>query len=377
MVTLEEVFVANGIAVLMMFFLLRCRRKSRETIHVEDKLYDTMAVINLLGAVFETISFLVDGQNMVGGRVLNILSSSLSFVGTVSIGFLWCQYVELRIYRNYKHAMRKAKFVMIPWVVEVAAIVCNLFVPGILFTVSPENVYQRSSGALLGYITLVIYFAYSTYLVYSSKSRGINLNFFPVLFFIGPCLAGVVFQLFFYGITTSWVSVAIAMTFVQMQQYAGNLYTDELSGLYNRRFLNGILAKRDPADAKSMYGIMMDLDDFKSINDRFGHNAGDRAICAFGDILFKSMPSNGFAIRFAGDEFIVLLFGTDENGVQSTIQEIQNSIAQFNQTGGKPFSLSASMGCARFGAEDDTESFMRRMDEKMYEEKRKFHQQAH
>ena len=94
MVTLEEVFVANGIAVLMMFFLLRCRRKSRETIHVEDKLYDTMAVINLLGAVFETISFLVDGQNMVGGRVLNILSSSLSFVGTVSIGFLWCQYVE-------------------------------------------------------------------------------------------------------------------------------------------------------------------------------------------------------------------------------------------------------------------------------------------
>lgn len=374
MVVLEEVFVANGIAVLMMFFLLRCRRRNREAIHTEDKLYDAMAVINLLGAVFETISFLVDGQDIVGGRVLNILSSSLSFIGTVTIGFLWCLYVELRIYRNYRRTMRKAKLVMIPWVVEVAAVVCNLFVSGILFTVSQDNVYQRSDGALLGYVTLVIYFVYSVYLVYSSKNRGINLNFFPVLFFVGPCLAGVLLQLFFYGITTSWVSVAVALTFVQMQQYAGNLYTDELSGLYNRRFLNGMLSRRDSADEKTLYGIMMDMDDFKGINDHFGHNAGDRAICAIGDILFKSVPSNGVAIRFAGDEFIVLLSGADESSVQETMQEIKRSISQFNQGGSEQFSLSASMGCTHFGTEDNAESFMRRMDERMYEEKRKFHQ---
>ena len=267
MIVFEEIAVANGSTVLMMFFLLRCRRRSRETIHAEDKLYDAMAVVNLLGAIFETVSFLVDGRNITGGRVINIITTSLCFIGTVSIGFLWCLYVGLHIYRNYKRTMHKAKIIIIPWLIEVAAVICNLFVPGILFTVSQDNLYQRCEGALLGYVTLVIYFAYSIYLVYSSKRRGFNLNFFPVLYFIGPCLAGVIVQLFFYGVTTSWISVAIAMTFVQMQVYAGNLYTDELSGLYNRRFLNGILTRRNPLKEKSLYGIMMDMDDFKSVND--------------------------------------------------------------------------------------------------------------
>ena len=375
MIVFEEIAVANGSAVLMMFFLLRCRCRSRETIHAEDRLYDAMAVVNLLGAIFETVSFLVDGRNIIGGRVINIITTSLCFIGTVSIGFLWCLYVGLHIYRNYKRTMHKAKIIVIPWLIEVAAVICNLFAPGILFTVSQDNLYQRCEGALLGYVTLVIYFAYSVYLVYSSKRRGFNLNFFPVLYFIGPCLAGVIVQLFFYGVTTSWISVAIAMTFVQMQVYAGNLYTDELSGLYNRRFLNGILTRRNPLKEKSLYGIMMDMDDFKSVNDNYGHNAGDRAICAIGDILFESVPSDGVAIRFAGDEFIILLYGASENGVLSTMQEIKENISRFNQSASEPFTLSASMGYTKFvAADDDMESFMGRMDEKMYEAKRKYHQ---
>ncbi len=373
MVVLEEIFAANGIAVLMMLFLLRCRHKNRETIRIEDRLYDAMAVINLLGAVFETISFLVDGQDIAGGRALNILSSSLSFIGTVSIGFLWCLYVELRISRGSRQALHRTRLLVIPWAVEAAAVVCNLFVSGILFTVSPENVYHRSSGALLGYVTLAIYFIYSIYSVCRSKKQGNTLNFFPVLFFIGPCLAGVLLQFFFYGITASWVSVAIALTFVQMQLYAANLYTDELSGLYNRRYLNGILSKRDPSDENSLYGIMMDMDDFKSINDSFGHNAGDRAIRTVGEILFRSVPPSAVAIRFAGDEFIVLLPGADENEAQAAMHEIRSGISSFNRVGSEPFLLSASMGCARFRAEDDVESFMRRMDERMYADKRKKH----
>lgn len=373
MTDLKEILVANGMAVLMTIFLLLCRRKNRETIHIEDRLYDGMVVANLLGAVFETVSFLVDGQDIDGGRMINLLSNSLCFIGTVSIAFLWCLYVDVRVYRNYKRTMRRAKIVMLPWLAEVAAVICNLFVSGVLFTVSQDNVYQRSNGALIGYITLVLYFSYSIYLVYHSKNQGINLNFFPVLLFIGPCFAGVLIQLFCYGITTSWVSVAIALMFVQMQIYAGNLYTDELSGLYNRRYLNCILAKMEYSEEMSLYGIMMDMDNLKTINDNFGHSTGDRAICAIGDILFKSIPSNGAAIRFAGDEFIVLLSDADEDAVRSTIQEINCRISRFNESCTELFALSTSIGYARFNEGDDAKSFMNHMDEKMYEEKQKYH----
>ena len=376
MVVLKEIAVANGIAVMLMWFLLICRRKNRENIHTEDKLYDGMAYVNLFGALCETVSFFVDGQDIAGGIAMNYISNSLCLIGTVSIAVLWCLYVDLRIYRNYRRTQRKVKFIMIPWLIELVVIIYNLFGTGILFNVSEDNIYSRGDGAFIGYLTLVIYFAYSIHMVYHSKNQGINLNFFPILSFIGPCFIGVVVQLFCYGISTSWVSVAIALTFVQMQSYAENIYTDELSGLYNRRYLNGILEKREQKEVSnraSLYGIMMDLNDFKEINDMFGHSKGDSAICMIGNILFKSIPDGGIAIRYAGDEFIVLLPGADEANTQTTIDEINKNITNFNESGSEPFTLSAAMGYAQFEEHDSAETFLTHMDARMYEAKRKYH----
>ena len=365
--------MANGLTVLMMWFLLLCRRKNRESLHVGDKIYDGMAIVNLLGALSETIAFLVDGKQFIGSRQINYVSNSICFIGTVSIGLLWCLYVELRIYRNYKRIFKKVRLVMLPWVVEVIMVLCNLPGTGIMFKISEENIYQRATGALVGYISLIIYFAYSIYLVHQSKKQGINLNFFPVIYFVGPCFAGVLIQFLFYGITSSWVLVAVALLFVQMQSYAESLYMDELSGLYNRRYLNAILTEKKITSGKSLYGIMMDVNSFKYINDNFGHSMGDKAICTLGNILFRSIPDCGMAIRYAGDEFIVLLSGVDTESVLVTMDEINHNLSQFNESKIEPFTLSVSMGYAEFGEGDDTEAFLMHMDEKMYEEKRKYH----
>ena len=357
----------------MMWFLLLCRRKNRESLHVGDKIYDGMAIVNLLGALSETIAFLVDGKQFIGSRQINYISNSICFIGTVSIGLLWCLYVELYIYRNYKRIFKKVRLVMLPWAVEVIMVLCNLPGTGIMFKISEENIYQRATGALVGYISLIIYFAYSIYLVYQSRRQGINLNFFPVLYFIGPCFAGVLIQFLFYGITSSWVLVAVALLFVQMQSYAESLYMDELSGLYNRRYLNAILTEKKITSGKSLHGIMMDVNDFKYINDNFGHSMGDKAICTLGNILSRSIPDGGMAIRYAGDEFIVLLSGVDTESVLATMDEINHNLSLFNESRTEPFNLSVSMGYAEFGAGDDTEAFLMHMDEKMYEEKRKYH----
>ena len=372
-IVLEEILMANGLTVLMMWFLLLCRRKNRESLHVGDKIYDGMAIVNLLGALSETIAFLVDGKQFIGSRQINYVSNSICFIGTVSIGLLWCLYVELRIYRNYKRIFKKARFVMFPWVVEVIMVLCNLLGTGIMFKISEGNIYQRAAGAIVGYISLIIYFAYSIYLVHQSKKQGMNLNFFPVIYFVGPCFAGVLIQFLFYGITSSWVLVAVALIFVQMQSYAENLYMDELSGLYNRRYLNAVLTERKITIGKSLYGIMMDVNDFKYINDNFGHSMGDKAICTLGNILLRSIPDGGIAILYAGDEFIVLLSGVDTERVLATMDEINHNLSQFNESKIEPFTLSVSMGYAEFGAGDDTEAFLMHMDEKMYEEKRKYH----
>lgn len=236
--------MANGLTVLMMCYLLSCRRKNRESLHTEDKVYDGIAKVNILGAVAETISFLVDGKSFIGCRQLNYIFNSLCFIGTVSMGLLWCLYVNLRIYRNYKKISEKMAVMMIPWMIEVVMVLGNLIRPGIMFKVSADNVYQRTGGALAGYITLIIYLAYSLYMVYHSRKQGVSLSYFPVFYFVCICFAGVLIQLVFYGVTSSWLLTAVTLIFTQMQLYAENIYMDELSGLYNRRYLKAVLAKK-------------------------------------------------------------------------------------------------------------------------------------
>ena len=373
MIVFEEIIMANGIAVLMMLFLLSYRRRSKKKIHASDKIYNVMAIIVLLGALCETLSFWVDGKSISCGRALNYMSNSLCFVGTVSVGFLWCLFVDLRVRKNNRRTFHNAKIVAIPWLIEILAVIYNLFGTGFLFTVSEDNIYQRSAFVALAYITLILYFAYSVFIVLDSRRTTLQLDFFPVQYFITPCLAGVAIQFFFYGITSSWVSVAIAMIFVQMQNDSENLLTDALSGLYNRRYLNAVLSKKDTLKGKPLFGIMMDVNDFKIINDKLGHSTGDQAIRVMGDILLKSMPYGGMPIRYGGDEFVVLMSDVTRGCADRTYDEINRNIEKFNEAGIEKFKISISVGRAKLGEDGDVEKFLTSMDERMYEAKRLYH----
>ena len=373
---LEEIFIANGASIIMMAFLLDCRRRNRESIHVDDRIYDWMAIVTFLGAAIETLSFIIDRKSFAGARVLNYLTNSLCYLGTSAIGFLWCLYVDLHIYKNHARYHRNIRIVAIPLLLELGCLLYNLFRNGFMFSVSADNVYSRGTFSIIGYMVLYIYFIYSIYLVYRSKRDGVNLDFFPIFYFVGPCVLGVVIQFLRYGITCSWISVAISLTFVQMQVYSENISTDSLSGLYNRRYLDCILARKDRLAQKPIYGIMMDVNDFKEINDRYGHSMGDQAIRVIGNILAKSLPDGGIPIRYAGDEFVALLICENPNAVFETMTEINRRLDVLNRSGAEPFKISVSMGQAKLDP-NNSEIFLREMDERMYEEKRRYHQLMH
>ncbi len=70
---------------------------------------------------------------------------------------------------------------------------------------------------------------------------------------------------------------------------------------------------------------------------------------------------------------MVLLSGVDTDCALFTMKEIRQNLEKFNESQTEPFTLSVSMGYAEFGPDDDAETFLKRMDERMYEEKRKYH----
>lgn len=115
---------------------------------------------------------------------------------------------------------------------------------------------------------------------------------------------------------------------------------DETSGLFNRKYMNFYLEKAHKTNPRQLYGIMMDVNDFKKINDRYGHSMGDRAIREIGKILSASLPEDAVAIRMAGDEFIILLSRGNGKMLEDTRAAIEDGLRHFNQTTTAPFKLS-------------------------------------
>ncbi|MBW1935805.1 MAG: GGDEF domain-containing protein [Deltaproteobacteria bacterium] len=93
------------------------------------------------------------------------------------------------------------------------------------------------------------------------------------------------------------------------------IFEDELTGLYNRRFLFNYFQhdiKWDSLEANPVSLIMVDLDHFKNINDTYGHDVGDQALVWVANLLREVAGKDNLPIRYAGDEFMILLPRADK-----------------------------------------------------------------
>ncbi len=150
---------------------------------------------------------------------------------------------------------------------------------------------------------------------------------------------------------------------------------DELTGLYNRRgFFE--LGKKEFEVQRELRGkfilFFMDLDGLKSINDTFGHDAGDLAIKEFGNILIKVFRESDIVARLAGDEFTIIALDAEKKSVENLITRIDAIISDFNINSSAPFKLSASSGYSIYSGEPNIsfEDLIEMADKKLYIRKR-------
>lgn len=150
---------------------------------------------------------------------------------------------------------------------------------------------------------------------------------------------------------------------------------DELTGIPNRRgFMmlaqNSLtIFERQEIPATLVY---IDLNNFKPINDQWGHAEGDRALRAFAELLQSSIRSSDLVARLGGDEFVVLLTNTGAEMAQAVVDKLGAAISLHNEKAGAEYELCFSQGLVEFDAErhPTIDTLLAEADSRMYQSKR-------
>ncbi len=134
---------------------------------------------------------------------------------------------------------------------------------------------------------------------------------------------------------------------------------DGMTKLYNRRFLEEFIdtVMKQAVRGNETYSIMMlDIDFFKMVNDTYGHDVGDKVIVSLAKILNESIRESDLAIRYGGEEFVIMLHNADEEGAQMVAQKIHDAFGalKFTVEGGQVMQKTISIGIAKFPTDGDT-----------------------
>ncbi|HSB51745.1 MAG TPA: sensor domain-containing diguanylate cyclase [Dissulfurispiraceae bacterium] len=152
--------------------------------------------------------------------------------------------------------------------------------------------------------------------------------------------------------------------------------TDSLTGLYNRRYFEVFMEKQLAITRRNNLGlsvVMLDLDNFKDLNDTHGHDAGDMVLRDIAKIVNECIRTADIAVRYGGEEFMVILPNTDKMAALDVAERLRLSIETTPVTlaPGKEASITASLGVATYGADaENLDTLLLQVDTSLYTAKK-------
>ncbi|MCR4601558.1 MAG: GGDEF domain-containing protein [Clostridia bacterium] len=365
-VNLTEIYIVNGIGLMLVLGVLTGHVINRQK-DKESRMLFCISMMLVVCCVADPVVFTLDGQPGDLVRVILYVGNFLLYLTNLVFSPLFVLLVE----RNTTgtNSRKLVQMAVLTDLIGISLLIVNFFQP-LVFMIDEANRYQREPLYVLFNAIGFLFLLLAVYVYGTARMKGGVFKFFPLMQLLVPICTGLAIQTVFYGISLIWPCAAVGLTLMVMSMQRENTMVDKLTGMYNRYYLDSL-----NLTGRRFCLMMLDLNSFKSINDRFGHLEGDSALVKTARVLRRSVGSLGTTVRYAGDEFMILLNSDDPEVGQSCVERINRNLANYNSKGEKPYDISVSIGWGIFDAEDDSiDRMVEIVDNRMYEDKRAYYE---
>ena len=342
-----------------------------------QKLYGVFGVFNAVLLVADGAQYLLAGRS---GPAEGVQAAAAALVCALPplLSFFWVVFVFCQLQQDLPAVLRATAVFFLPGAAVAGVALLSRF-NGYFFVMRPREIPLHGGYFWLYAAACILYLVVAQAWILKNRrrlSRRFSASFSLCAL---PPVIGAALHPLFPGPSPAWPALTFSLLVLFFNFQRGLLSTDHLTGLYNRWHLDRYLRERMASKKRNMKlaGVMADVDNFKSINDRYGHVTGDRALVDTGVILRTSVRGGDFVCRYGGDEFIVILDVHSRSELERIVTRIRASVERYNLEGRMSFRMSLSLGYDMFDPESGmtAKQFLRHIDQLMYRNKNSRKQQ--
>lgn len=335
----------------------------------------------LVMQVTDILWALMEGNTIRLPLLLNAVINALVII-SVSCGcYFWFRFIEDRTHFSLLSKKKLDSLVSLPLFIIIALDLISIFT-GWMFYINGEGHFENGPWfdlqSLVNYTYLIILTVISANRALHAHLKQEKSEYWTYTLYMLVPLTASIFEETFANVPLLSLNILMMILILFLKIQNLRISTDALTGLNNRRRLNIFLDEKlsRVSEEQPLLLLMIDINDFKSINDKYGHIEGDHALQLFSEVMRAAASKYfAFAARYGGDEFC-LVMNPPAGSPEDVVQEIKETLAEKQKSSSetKQYEVSVSIGytiCSQSG--EAPESVLNRADRLLYEEKDKWH----
>ncbi|BCN28878.1 GGDEF domain-containing protein [Anaeromicropila herbilytica] len=369
-----DIYLRIDIDLMAMFFLgaiLFIAYKSLDMQDIINKAYMIVSFIVMLELLFEASSCVINGNTGELSRYISYILHIFLFTTAPILSMSGYYLIRFVVMSDYIINKKKAILLGLPVFISMGFTLLSLKY-NYIFYLDADNIYHRGDFFIAFSIITYFYFLLDMIVIIRYRKLFIQQELISlILFILLPTIGGVI-QTLFYGPLLMWSATALALVIIYVFLQQSMVHLDDLTGTWTRGSFEYYMNKRLKYHLKKQFGLIYcDLDNFKSINDGYGHYEGDRAIMTATQIIKNSLRKNDIIARMGGDEFVMLVECDSIQRLDDIVVRMKQKFNTYNKVSGKDYRLDCSFGADMLDlSQGTTEQMLHHVDCLMYENKR-------